>query len=116
MVCLHHLATGELLALVNSATVTAWRTGLSAALGTHALARPDATAVAVIGAGARAELVLRGLAALRPLGHLLVNDLDPGRAASFARRHGTTGPGISSEVIRDAATAARSADIVTLAT
>jgi ornithine cyclodeaminase len=115
VVCLHHLASGELLALADSATVTAWRTGLSAALGTHALARPDAAAVAVIGAGAQADLVLRGLAVLRPLGHLLVNDLDPGRAAAFASRH-SAGPGISSEVIRGAAAAARGADIVALAT
>jgi ornithine cyclodeaminase len=115
VVCLHHLASGELLALADSATVTAWRTGLSAALGTHVLARPDAVAVAVIGAGAQADLLLRGLAALRPLGHLLVSDLDPGRAASFASRHGT-GPGMSSEVIGDAAEAARGADIVAIAT
>jgi alanine dehydrogenase len=115
VVCLHHLATGELLAMADSATVTAWRTGLSAALGTHALARPDAAAVAVIGAGAQAGLLLRGLAALRPLGHLLVNDLDPGRAASFASRHGT-GPGMSSGVTGDAAEAARGADIVAVAT
>lgn len=116
VVCLHHLASGELLAVADSATVTAWRTGLSAALGTHALARADAAAVAVIGAGAQAGLVLRGLAALRPLGHLLVNDLDRGRAAAFASGHGTTGPGISCEVVRDAAEAARGADIVVLAT
>jgi alanine dehydrogenase len=116
VVCLHHLATGELLAVADSATVTAWRTGLSAALGTHVLARADAAAVAVIGAGAQAGLVLRGLAALRPLGHLLVNDLDRGRAAAFASGHGTTGPGISCEVVCDAAEAARGADIVVLAT
>jgi alanine dehydrogenase len=116
VVCLHDLASGELLALADSATVTAWRTGLSAALGTHTLARADAAVVAVIGAGAQADLVLRGLAALRPLGHLLINDLDPGRAASFARRHDSNGPGISCEVTRDAAAAARGADIVTLAT
>ena len=115
VVCLHHLASGELLAVADSATVTAWRTGLSAALGTHALARPDAAAVAVIGAGAQADLVLRGLAVLRPLGHLLVNDLDPGRAAAFASRH-ATGAGMSSEVIGNAAGAARGADIVVLAT
>jgi alanine dehydrogenase len=115
VVCLHHLASGELLAVADSATVTAWRTGLSAALGTHALARPDAAAVAIIGAGAQAALVLRGLAALRPLGHLLVNDLDPGRAAGFARRY-STGLGMSSEVIDNAAGAARGADIVALAT
>lgn len=37
VVCLHDLATGELLALADSATVTAWRTGLSAAMDADAL-------------------------------------------------------------------------------
>jgi alanine dehydrogenase len=115
VVCLHHLDSGELLAVADSATVTAWRTGLAAALGTHMLARPGAATVAVIGAGAQADLLLRGLAALRPLGHLLVNDLDPGRAADLASRH-NAGPGMSSEVVGGAAEAARGADIVALAT
>jgi ornithine cyclodeaminase len=116
VVCLHDLATGELLAVADSATVTAWRTGLSAALGTHALARADATALAVIGAGAQADLVVRGLAALRPLRRLLITDTDPGQAARFATRHRSTRPGIACEIARDAATAAHDADIVVLAT
>ncbi|TMR01059.1 ornithine cyclodeaminase family protein [Actinomadura soli] len=88
VVCLHDLGTGELLAQLDSATVTAWRTGLAAALGTHALARPDADAVAVIGAGAQAELVMRGLPELREVRRLTVCDLDAARAAGFAERHG----------------------------
>ncbi|MEV4375634.1 hypothetical protein [Streptosporangium sp. NPDC049644] len=35
VICLHSGQDGELLALLDSATVTAWRTGLAAALGTH---------------------------------------------------------------------------------
>ena len=116
VVCLHDLGSGELLALADSATVTAWRTGLSAALGTHALARPDARAMTVIGAGAQAELVLRGLVALRPVSRLLVSDLDAGRAESFARRHAATAAGSFPGVVRDPSAAARSADIVVLAT
>jgi ornithine cyclodeaminase len=88
VVCLHDLATGELLALLDSATVTAYRTGLAAALGTHALARPGADAVAVVGAGAQSALVLAGLRRLRPVRELLVTDLAPGRAEAFAARHG----------------------------
>ncbi len=42
LVCLHDLADGELLAVLDSATVTAWRTGLAAALATHALAADHA--------------------------------------------------------------------------
>ncbi|MDN3355301.1 ornithine cyclodeaminase family protein [Actinomadura sp. DC4] len=105
VVCLHDLATGELLALLDSATVTAYRTGLAAALGTHALARPGASTVAVIGAGAQSELVLHGLRRLRPVTELLVADLDRERAEAFARRHGGS-----------AVTEIGAADIVVVAT
>ena len=94
VVCLHDLGSGELLAVADSAMVTAWRTGLSAALGTHVLARAGAATVAVVGAGAQADLVLRGLAALRPVRRVLVTDVDLGQAARFASRHGSAGPGI----------------------
>lgn len=47
MVGLHDLTTGALLALLDSATVTAWRTGLAAAPGTHALAWQAADSVAM---------------------------------------------------------------------
>jgi alanine dehydrogenase len=116
VVCLHHLDDGELLAVADSATVTAWRTGLSAALGTHELARADARVIAVIGAGAQAELVLRGLAALRSFSRLLVCDLDPRRAESFARRLAATAAAGSCDVVSDAAEAARAADVIVTAT
>lgn len=93
VICLHSGADGELLALIDSATVTAWRTGLAAALATHAIARPAGDTphtVGVIGAGAQAELTLRGLRALRAWDRLVVHDTDPQRAAAFAHRHGGT--------------------------
>lgn len=90
LVGLHDTGTGELLAVLDSATVTAWRTGLAAALATHELARPEAGTVAVIGAGAQAELVLRGLAALRSWQHLTVYDLNPESPDQLARRYGAS--------------------------
>ncbi|TDB82385.1 ornithine cyclodeaminase family protein [Micromonospora sp. KC721] len=112
VVCLHDLGTGELLAVMDSTTVTAWRTGLSAALGTHVLARPGASRITVVGAGAQADLVMRGLAALRSWNDLVVCDLHRERAEDFAKRHG----GIATTEDRDPRTAARDADIVVLAT
>ncbi|MEU9332636.1 ornithine cyclodeaminase family protein [Streptomyces sp. NPDC048290] len=108
VVCLHDGRDGTLLALLDSATLTAWRTGLAAALGTHALAG-DGTRVGVIGAGAQAELMVRGLAALRPRTDLVVCDTDPARAEAFAARHG-------GRVAMDARAVASAADIVLLAT
>jgi len=108
VICLHSGTDGELLALMDSATVTAWRTGLAAALGTHLLAGTG-EAVGVIGAGAQAELVVRGLAVLRPRGALVVHDTSAGRAARFAARHG-------GRVLSSAAQIATAADIVLSAT
>lgn len=113
VVCLHDAGSGELLALLDSATVTAWRTGLAAAIATDALARPAAASVAVIGAGAQAALVLRGLAALRPWARLTVCDLDRDRAEAFAAAHAGGRPAVTAG---DARAAARDADIVVLAT
>ncbi|WP_030315127.1 ornithine cyclodeaminase family protein [Streptomyces sp. NRRL B-3229] len=108
VICLHSGTDGELLALLDSATVTAWRTGLAAALGTHLLAGWG-EAVGVIGAGAQAELMVRGLAALRPRGVLVVHDTSADRAAGFAARHG-------GRVLSSAAEVAQIADIVLAAT
>ncbi|MET8831918.1 ornithine cyclodeaminase family protein [Streptomyces sp. NPDC004610] len=108
VVCLHGGRDGELLALLDSATLTAWRTGLAAALGTHALAG-DGTRVGVIGAGAQADLMVRGLATLRPRTDLVVTDTDPARAEAFAARYG-------GRSVADAPEVAAASDIILLAT
>ncbi|MFJ4200412.1 ornithine cyclodeaminase family protein [Streptomyces sviceus] len=108
VICLHSGTDGALLALMDSATVTAWRTGLAAALGTHLLAGAGAV-VGVIGAGAQAELTVRGLGVLRPRGALVVHDTSDDRAAEFAARHG-------GRVLSCAAEIATAADIVLAAT
>ncbi|MFG1987049.1 ornithine cyclodeaminase family protein [Streptomyces albidoflavus] len=111
VVCLFSGVDGALLALLDSATVTAWRTGLAAALGTHLPASPGTSSgatVGVIGASAQADLMVRGLRTLRPCGPLLVHDLDPERAAAFAARH-------DARVVTSQAVAAE-AGIVLLAT
>ncbi|MFJ6386100.1 ornithine cyclodeaminase family protein [Streptomyces sp. NPDC091972] len=108
VICLHSGTDGELLALLDSATVTAWRTGLAAALGTHLLAGSGET-VGVVGAGAQAELMVRGLGVLRPRGALVVHDTSADRAAEFAERHG-------GRVLSSAAEVAGAAVIVLSAT
>ncbi|WP_433165480.1 ornithine cyclodeaminase family protein [Kribbella sp. CA-247076] len=111
VVCLHDLADGSLLALMDSATITAWRTGLAAALATDVLAAEAASTVGVVGAGAQADMVVRGLAELRRLTSLVVHDLDPSRAAAFLAGHGIPGQAVSSP-----AEVADRADVVVLAT
>ncbi|MEV6117047.1 ornithine cyclodeaminase family protein [Streptomyces sp. NPDC052109] len=109
VICLHGGADGELLALLDSATVTAWRTGLAAALATALLAPAGHDVLGVIGAGAQAELTLRGLESERPPRQLVVHDADSERAAAFAARHG-------GRVLDSAAAVAGAADAVLLAT
>ncbi|MGW1542195.1 ornithine cyclodeaminase family protein [Streptomyces sp. NPDC002309] len=112
VVCLHSGEDGELLALIDSATLTAWRTGLAAALGTHVLAAPapaGGSVLGVIGAGAQAELMVRGLSALRRHREIVVHDSDPDRADAFAARH-------DGRVLASATEVAAVADVVLLAT
>ncbi|MFF1650324.1 ornithine cyclodeaminase family protein [Streptomyces sp. NPDC058240] len=112
VICLHSGRDGELLALLDSATVTAWRTGLAAALGTDVLAAPDPAGEAVlgvVGAGAQAEIMVRGLRSLRSFRELVVHDTDPERASEFATRHG-------GRVLGTAAGVAAAADVVLLST
>jgi alanine dehydrogenase len=115
VVCLHDLTDGALLAVLDSATVTAWRTGLAAALATHVLAPESAGAVRIIGAGAQARMVLRGLDRLRTVKRLTVHDIAPERAAAFASEQGQL-LGIPVEVAADPPSAAAGGGIVVLAT
>lgn len=113
VICLHRGSDGALLALLDSATVTAWRTGLAAALGTHVVTTERGTGgrvVGVVGAGAQAELMVNGLRHFGDdLQTLLVHDSVADRAADFAARHGGRVVGSASEV-------AEASDTVLLAT
>lgn len=105
VVCLHSLDTGKLLAIVDSASVTAWRTGLAAALATHVLADPAATTLGFVGAGTQARMALSGLHHLRGRLRVVATDLSDDRAAAFA-----------DAVVPSAAEVAARSDVVTLAT
>jgi ornithine cyclodeaminase len=114
IVCLHDLETGELLALLDSAFVTAWRTGLSAALATDLLSPAGARAVGIIGAGAQAEMTLRGLTRLRTVERVVIHDADGGRAHRMAEVWQRAG--LVCQVVGSAREVARSCDTVVTAT
>jgi len=82
---LHDLETGQLLAIMDSTYITAIRTGLSGAIGTHLLARRGAKNVAIIGAGVQGTLQLRSLNHLREISRVYVYDTSFEKAGSFAR-------------------------------
>jgi ornithine cyclodeaminase len=94
VIVLHDLATGHPLAILESTLLTALRTGLAGALGADALARPDASRVAIIGAGAQGVLQLEALALVRRIEHVWAFTESPGepRPSRRARARGWGSP------------------------
>jgi len=78
--------TGRPLALIDGETLTAMRTGAASGVATRLLARPDASTVALIGAGAQAEWQLRAVLAARPIRRALVFARDASARQAFAGR------------------------------
>jgi ornithine cyclodeaminase/alanine dehydrogenase-like protein (mu-crystallin family) len=81
---LHDMATGGLLAILESSYLNGLRTGLAGALGADALARPEAETVAIIGAGAQGRAQLAALRLLRAIRHVRVYDPLAAARESFA--------------------------------
>jgi ornithine cyclodeaminase len=64
-VLLHSGETGELLAVMNAAAITAIRTAAVSAVATKLLSRPDSTRLAIIGAGVQARKHLEAMRCVR---------------------------------------------------
>ncbi len=75
--------TGTPLALLDGTFLTAWRTGAASGLATDWLARPDATSLAIIGAGAQARTQLLAICAVRPIQRVRVYSRTPERAQAW---------------------------------
>ena len=76
---------GTPLALMDSAEITALRTGAATAVAARHLASPEAAVVTVCGCGLQGRVQLRALAAVLRLTRAYAFDRDPARAAGFAR-------------------------------
>lgn len=86
VVHLHALQTGELLAVMDMGQLSMMCAGVVGALAADVLARPDASRVALIGAGVAASLQLKSLRLVRSLQHARVYDGESVRAVEFATR------------------------------
>jgi ornithine cyclodeaminase/alanine dehydrogenase-like protein (mu-crystallin family) len=102
--------TGEPLAMMDSGSVTALRTGAATAVAAKFLARPDSRSATVVGCGAQGEIQLAALAAALPLEHAWVLDADPARAQNLAAR-AQADLGIRVEVATDLRGALRESDV-----
>lgn len=72
--------TGQPLAILEGALITALRTAAASALATRLLARPDADRLGIFGCGAQAPHQIRAISRVRRLREILVHDRDPKRA------------------------------------
>jgi alanine dehydrogenase len=85
-VVLSDATTGAPLALMDSGSITALRTGAATAVAAKFLARPDARRATIVGCGVQGEIQLAAIAAIRPLERAHVVDADHGRAEALAAR------------------------------
>ncbi|MDB5470023.1 MAG: Ornithine cyclodeaminase [Caulobacter sp.] len=77
---------GAPVCILDAGEITAIRTAAASAVATDALARPDATTMAVLGYGEQAESHIHAIAKVRPLTAVRVWGRSPERAAAFAAR------------------------------
>jgi len=109
-VVLADAANGRPLALMESGSVTALRTGAATAVAAKFLARRDARTATIVGCGAQGETQLAAIAAVLPLRHAWVLDADHARAEAFAARSAAS-LGLSVEATKDLGAAVRGSDV-----
>jgi alanine dehydrogenase len=102
--------TGEPLAVMDSASVTALRTGAATAVAAKFLARRDARTATIVGAGAQGEIQLAAIAAILPLRHVWVLDTDHARAERLAG-YAASNLGIPVEAAKDLREVLRQSDV-----
>lgn len=106
--------TGETLALIDGASLTALRTGAASGLATDLLALPDAHVLAVIGAGKQARTQVEAVCTVRSINQIRV--YSPRSAAPFAEELRVRYPTASVSVAPDLAAALHGAQVVVAAT
>jgi alanine dehydrogenase len=106
---------GAPLAVMDSGSITALRTGAATAVAARYLARSDARTATVVGCGVQGEIQLAALAAVLPLERAWVLDLDHGRAEVMAARAGDR-LGLHVEAAKDLEAALRASDVAVTCT
>lgn len=76
--------TGLLLAIIEGGSLTAIRTAAASALATDALARPDASRLAILGSGEQARRHVAAMRAVRPISHVTIWGRSAENAAALA--------------------------------
>jgi ornithine cyclodeaminase len=106
--------SGAPLASIDGVSLTLWRTAATSALAAGVLARPDASHLAMIGAGALAPYLVRAHASVRSLTRVTIWNRSAERAAMLAAELAREGLNVTVAADREAAI--RRADIISAAT
>lgn len=76
--------TGKVKAIVDAESITGIRTAAASAAATDALARPDASRLAILGAGLQGRMHLEAIMLVREISEVAVWDIQPETAARYA--------------------------------
>ena len=106
--------TGEALAVMDATRLTAWRTAAASALASRSLSRPDSARLLMVGAGALAPFLIRAHASVRPIEEIAIWNRSLPRAQALVATLAQFG--LSATLVDDLASAARQADIISVAT
>jgi ornithine cyclodeaminase/alanine dehydrogenase-like protein (mu-crystallin family) len=115
LVTLYDGHTGQPLAIMDGAAVTALRTGAASGLATDLLARADSVTAGILGAGVQARTQLEAVCAVRAIRAARVCDVSRAAAEDFAVAMRAQ-LGIDIRPVANAAEAVAAADIVCTAT
>jgi ornithine cyclodeaminase/alanine dehydrogenase-like protein (mu-crystallin family) len=107
-------ATGEPRAALDGSRLTVWRTAAASALAARYLARPEASRMAMVGAGSLAPFLIRAHASQRPIREVFLWNHRPERAESLAAE--LRAEGLPVTAVTDLEGAVRQADLVSCAT
>ncbi|WP_346895807.1 ornithine cyclodeaminase family protein [uncultured Roseibium sp.] len=111
-VVLFEAETGGAVAMMDAGFLTAIRTAAASAVATRALARENATSLALIGYGEQAEHHLDAMMAVRPITRLHVAGRSAERAEAFAKQAAEHYPQLTAVHGTDVQAAVETADIV----
>lgn len=108
--------TGVPRAAMDARWLTALRTGAATGVATDLLARPDATVLGVVGAGAQARCQIEAVAAVRSLAEVRIASRGGESARRLAGELSRTGLAGAVRAVADARTAVADADVVVTVT
>ena len=103
-------ANGTPLAVMDSGSVTALRTGAATAVAAKYLARADARTATIVGCGVQGEVQLAAVTAVLPLRRIMLVDIDHRRAEDLAAR-AAANRGVQVEPIKNLRAALRDSDV-----